>query len=78
MFEYEDELIAGIIEGSDTAFRVAISQYPISMMYLASSLVGQKPTDEVVQEAWFSALKAINKFEKLSSLKIWLPENEVS
>jgi RNA polymerase sigma-70 factor (ECF subfamily) len=48
------------------------------MLYLATSLVGQKIADEVVQEAWFSSLKAINKFEKRSSLKIWLPENEVS
>ncbi|MCS5584432.1 MAG: RNA polymerase sigma factor [Pseudomonadales bacterium] len=72
MFGSEDELIAGMIEGNDTAFRVAISQYPVSMMYLATSLVGQKIADEVVQEAWFSALKAINKFEKRSSLKTWL------
>ena len=75
MFEYEDELIAGIIEGSDTAFRVAISQYQVSMLYLATSLVGQKIADEVVQEAWFSSLKAINKFEKRSSLKMKFPEN---
>ena len=58
-----------MIQGNGTAFRVAISQYQVSMMYLASSLVGQKPADEVDQEAWFSALKAINKFEKRSSLK---------
>ncbi|MEO2183149.1 MAG: hypothetical protein ABGY43_12695 [bacterium] len=55
-----------MIKGNDTAFRVAISQYQVSILYLASSLVGQKIADEVVQEAWFS------------SLKIWLPENEVS
>ena len=72
MFESEDELIAGMIEGSDTAFRVAISQYQVSMLYLATSLVGQKIADEVVQEAWFSSLKAINKFEKRSSPKTWL------
>jgi RNA polymerase sigma-70 factor, ECF subfamily len=72
MFDTEDKLIAGMIEGKDTAFRVAISQYQLSMMYLATSLVGQKIADEVVQEAWFSALKAIHKFEKRSSLKTWL------
>ncbi|MGV0034305.1 MAG: RNA polymerase sigma factor [Candidatus Azotimanducaceae bacterium WSBS_2022_MAG_OTU7] len=72
MFNSEDELIAGMIDGNDTAFRVAISQYQVSMMYLAASLVGQKIADEVVQEAWFSALKAIHKFEKRSSLKTWL------
>jgi len=72
MFESEDELITGMIDGSDTAFRIAISQYQVSMMYLATSLVGQKIADEVVQEAWFPALKAIKKFEKRSSLKTWL------
>ena len=60
-----------MIQGNDTAFRVAISQYQVSILYLASSLVGQKNADEVVQKAWFSALKAINKFEKRSSLKTW-------
>lgn len=72
MFETEDELIAGMINGNDTAYRAAISIYQGPMLYLARSLVGDKFADEVVQEAWFSALKAIAKFEKRSSLKTWL------
>ncbi len=42
------------------------------MLYVARSLVGEKIADEVVQEAWFSTMKAIAKFEKRSSLKTWL------
>ncbi len=34
--------------------------------------MGEKIADEVVQEAWLSALRAIGKFEKRSSLKTWL------
>ena len=72
MFETEDSLIDGMIRGDNDAYRVAISQCQASMKYLARSLVGEKFADEVVQEAWLSALRAIGKFEKRSSLKTWL------
>ena len=72
MFDTEDALIEGMIQGDNAAFRAAIAQYQVSMRYLASNLVGEKIADEVVQEAWFSALRAISKFEKRSSLKTWL------
>lgn len=61
-----------MIAGDDRAFRAAITAYQHSMKYLARSLVGDKFADEVVQEAWFSALKAIARFDKRSSLKTWL------
>lgn len=72
--KYEDEtsLIQGMVARQDSAYRAAISQYQASMTYLAISLVGEKIADEVVQEAWFSALRAIDKFERRSSLKTWL------
>lgn len=60
------------MNGEDAAFRSAIKQYQVSMIYLARNLVGDKIADEVVQEAWFSAMKAIARFEKRSSLKTWL------
>ncbi len=72
MFETENDLIDGMIRGEDAAFRQAIKSYQSSMRYLAASMTGDKIADEVVQEAWFSALKAIAKFEKRSSLKTWL------
>ena len=72
MYNSEDALIDGMIRREDAAFRAAIKQYQVSMKYLAMNLVGEKIADEVVQEAWFSAMKAIAKFEKRSSLKTWL------
>ena len=72
MYEQEQNLIRGMINKEDAAFRTAIKQYQSSMSYLAHSFVGQKLADEVVQEAWFSAMKALPKFEGRSSLKTWL------
>ena len=72
MYETEDALIQAMINRDNDAFRTAITLYQSSMKYLATSLVGEKIADEVVQEAWFSAMKAIAKFEKRSSLKTWL------
>lgn len=72
MYDSEDALIQGLINREDAAFRAAIKQYQVSMIYLARNLVGDKIADEVVQEAWFSAMKAIARFEKRSSLKTWL------
>ena len=72
MFETEDALIDGMIKGDGLAFREAIARYQNPMKYLAISIVSDKIADEVVQEAWFSALRAIPRFEKRSSLKTWL------
>lgn len=72
MYEQEQELISAMIRKEDAAFRQAIKQYQSSMLYLAHSFVGNKIADEVVQEAWFSAIRALPKFERRSSLKTWL------
>jgi RNA polymerase sigma-70 factor (ECF subfamily) len=72
MYDDEAALIEVMVAGRDDAFRSAIRAYQSSMRYLAVSLVGEKIADEVVQEAWFSALRAIARFERRSSLKTWL------
>lgn len=72
MYNDEAALIAGLVAGHDDAYRAAIRAYQSSMRYLARSLVEEKIADEVVQEAWLSALRAIARFERRSSLKTWL------
>ncbi|MFP6805588.1 MAG: RNA polymerase sigma factor [Pseudomonadales bacterium] len=72
MYEQEQDLIDGLIKKEDAAFRYAIKQYQPAMQYLAHSFMGNKFSDEVVQEAWFSAMRALPKFEGRSSLKTWL------
>ena len=68
-FEDEDTLIDGLIAKKDSAFRFAITEYPLSMMYLANSMVSNKLADAVVQEAWISALCSLPKLERRIKLK---------
>jgi len=72
--EYKTEraLIAGMIKQEEKAYRQAVTQYQSSMLYLARSIVGEKIADEVVQEAWFSVLKSLPKFQYRSKLKTWM------
>jgi len=72
MFEDENALIDALIEKNEAAFRHAVTECQPSMLYLAHSMVGNKLGDEVVQEAWFSAMRALPKFERRSKLKTWL------
>ncbi len=72
MYQEEQALIDGLIKKEDAAYRFAIKKYQSSMQYLAHSFVGNKIADEVVQEAWVSAMRALPKFERRSSLKTWL------
>ena len=72
MFESETALIDAMVNKDDNAYRHAVRTYQGPMINLAGSIVGNKFADEVVQEAWFSVLKALPKFQKRSSLKTWL------
>ena len=68
----ESALVEALIDKQEAAFRSAIRQFQPSMLHLARSIVGEKIADEVVQEAWFSMMRALPKFEGRSSLKTWL------
>lgn len=71
-YKTEHALIAGMLEQDEKAYRYAVTKYQSSMLYLARSIVGEKIADEVVQEAWFSVLKALPKFQYRSKLKTWM------
>ena len=72
MYEDESALIAALIQKREDAFRTAIKRYQSAMLHLANSIAGEKIGDEVVQEAWFSVIKALPRFEGRSSLKTWI------
>jgi RNA polymerase sigma-70 factor (ECF subfamily) len=72
MFESEPDLIAALIDRDESAYRHVIREYQAPMLGLARSIVGEKIADEVVQEAWFSVMRALPKFERRSSLKTWV------
>ena len=68
----EQILIQRLLDGEKSAFNQVVTDYHNVMLSVARAIVGEAFADEVVQEAWMSALKALSKFEGRSSLKTWL------
>lgn len=68
----EKTLINRLIKGEQSAFVQVVSDYNNLMVSVARAIVGEAFADEVVQDAWISAIKALPKFEGRSSLKTWL------
>jgi len=71
---YDDEstLIQNLINSDPAAFEYVVAEYHNLMLSVARAIVGQSIADEVVQESWLAAIKALPKFEGRSSLKTWL------
>jgi RNA polymerase sigma-70 factor (ECF subfamily) len=65
-------LIAKLNSGDASAFEYVVGQYHSIMLSVARAIIGEAFADEVVQEAWVSAIKALPRFEGRSSLKTWL------
>lgn len=68
----EKGLIAKLIEGDGAAFEFVVGKYHGIMLSVARAIIGEAFADEVVQEAWVSAIKALPSFEGRASLKTWL------
>ncbi len=68
----EKALIAKLIEGDAAAFDYVVCRYHSIMLSVARAIIGEAFADEVVQEAWVSAIKALPRFEGRASLKTWL------
>lgn len=68
----EKILITNLINGDEKAFELIVSNYHNLMLSVARAIVGEIFADEVVQDAWICAIKALPKFEGRSSLKTWL------
>ncbi|MDC9724883.1 MAG: sigma-70 family RNA polymerase sigma factor [Gammaproteobacteria bacterium] len=72
LFDDEQTLIKKLIAGDQTAFEYIVSEHHNIMLSIARAIVGEAFADEVVQEAWISAIRALPKFEGRSKLKTWL------
>lgn len=70
--DHEDVLIKKLIQGDPKSFEHVVEEYHNIMLSVARAIVGESIADEVVQDAWISAIKALPKFEGRSSLKTWL------
>lgn len=68
----EEALVEGLLNNDTLLFNKVFKAYYSSMYAVAYSIAGNAIADEVVQEAWISAIRALPKFEGRSKLKSWL------
>lgn len=69
----EVELVRRCREGSDAAYAVLVREHRPRLFTLAHRLTGDRATaEDVVQEAFLAAFKAIDRFEPKPSLTAWL------
>ena len=66
------ELISKLLAQDQSAYFEVVKAYQSALLQVARSIVGTSIAEEVVQEAWLAAFKALPKFERRSSLKTWL------
>lgn len=72
MQKQEKLLIDQLLAGDEKIFRRVFEQHYPLMNNIARAIAGEAIADEVIQEAWVSALRALPKFEGRSSFKVWL------
>lgn len=69
----EAQLVAGCRVGDELAFMELVGRHHAAMVRLARSYVpSESVAEEVVQETWLAALRALPGFEGRSSVKTWL------
>ncbi len=68
----QNEQIAALQSGSETAFRELVRDNHHALMAVAVSLVGHSDAEEMVQLGWIKAHRHIGAFEGRASLRTWL------
>lgn len=68
----DDTLIPLLLANDEQAFIQLVNAYHGIMKHVARAIIGDSIAEEVVQEAWMAAIKALPKFERRSSLKTWI------
>lgn len=68
----DSELLSRLLVGDQQAFRTLVAAYQGAMRAVAIAIVGSAHADEVVQDAWFAAVRNLDGFQRRSSLKTWL------
>ena len=72
-FESESECIEGLRAGEPAAYRRLVELHSANVYNLALKLLGdEQEAEDVLQETFLSAFRAIDRFEERSSLSTWL------
>lgn len=68
----EAELIEGMLAGESSAFEMTVALYHNRMLTIARAIIGEAFAEEIVQDAWLSAIRSLKEFAGRSSLQTWL------
>jgi RNA polymerase sigma-70 factor, ECF subfamily len=69
----DDEVLARLKRGDESAFAELISAYSPALLRVAQARVRTRAVaEEVVQETWLAVLRGLDGFEGRSSLKTWI------
>jgi RNA polymerase sigma-70 factor (ECF subfamily) len=72
-FESEPECVEGLRAGEPEAYRRLVELHSANVYSVALKLLGdEQEAEDVLQETFLSAFKAIDRFEERSSLSTWL------
>ncbi|CAN5813773.1 sigma-70 family RNA polymerase sigma factor [soil metagenome] len=69
----EDELLARLRAGDETAFSMVVERHHTAMLRLARTFVpDEQAAEDVVQETWAAVVQGLASFEGRSSFRTWL------
>lgn len=68
----ETELLARLCRREPAACAAWVREHHGRLVVIARSIVGDAQAEEVVQESWIAAFRALPQFEGRSQLKTWL------
>lgn len=69
----DDVLIAALRRGDERAFAGLVDLWSSAMLRIALAHVGNRAiAEEVVQEAWLTVLRSLDRFERRSTLRTWV------
>ena len=69
----DDALLRALREGDERVFSDLVDRWSHMMLRLALSRVESRAVaEEVVQDAWLTVLRSLNRFERRSSFRTWV------
>lgn len=68
----DEQVAARVLDGDTAAFELLMRRHNQRLYRLACSVVGERDAEDVVQEAYLRAFRALADFEGRSSLATWM------
>jgi RNA polymerase sigma-70 factor (ECF subfamily) len=70
---HEEELVARLRAGEESAFVALVAMYQTRLLRLAQTCgLSRSVAEEVVQDTWLAVVRGVDRFEGRSTVKKWL------